>query len=180
MTRALRKGFDDPWRLVATTAAATTTAVAATATTTAAAFATVAATATAAATTVTAATTTAVAAASRTFFLRTGFIDGELAAHEIFFVQAMDRFAHRGRGVHGDEGETTWAARDVIDWQEEIGHRAEIREELTEVCFRGREGQVAHIHFGIHIVVLNAGNHGENCYKLRLRISEHQRIRGIT
>ena len=140
-------GFGVPeGRLVATaTAAATTVAATATAAaTTLAAATTVAATATAAATTV-------AAAACWTIFLRTGFIDGQVATTVIFFVEATDGFIHGGLGVHGHESKATWTTGVAIHRQVNVGNSAVVGEESADVVFCGGEGQVAHVHFSIHI-----------------------------
>ena len=140
----------------AVTVAATATA-AATVTTTATAV-TIAATATAATTTVTttaaaAVATTATAAACRAFFTRTCFVDGELAAHEFLAVLRVDRSIHGFCGVHGHEGEPARASALAVHRQEDFGDATVLGEQLTNVLLLSGEGQIAHVHLGIHIFV---------------------------
>jgi hypothetical protein len=141
--------------LVAATAA-TTISTAATTTTTVAATASFAAatatTTTVAATATAAATTTAV---GRAIFFRASFIDGQRATHKVFFIEAFNGFLHGRGSVHCHEGEATWTTGIAVHREEEIRYGTVIGEKRTEIGFGGAEGQVAHIHFAIHIVVLS-------------------------
>ena len=140
---------------VATTATATTSsattssATTSSATTATAASATTATAASAAATiaTASAATTTE---ASGAFFTRAGFIDREKSTAKIFAIQASDRGLHGIGCVHADEGKSTRAAAIAIHRQENIGDASELAEKVGNILGGGFEGQVAHIHLGIH------------------------------
>jgi hypothetical protein len=137
--------------LFSTTTAATTVATTATATTSSAttSSATTATAASAAATiaTASAATTTE---ASGAFFTRAGFIDREKSTAKIFAIQASDRGLHGIGCVHADEGKSTRAAAIAIHRQENIGDASELAEKVGNILGGGFEGQVAHIHLGIH------------------------------
>lgn len=133
-------------------AAATTAAAVATTTTTAAA--TAVATTTAAATTVAAtATAAAITTACGTLFTGTSFVDGKLSAHEFLAVLRVDRGIHGFCGIHGNEGKPTWAAALAVHRQEDFGDATVLGEQLTNVLLLSGEGQIAHIHLGIHIFV---------------------------
>jgi hypothetical protein len=141
--------------LLTTAAAATTAAVAATATaaaTTAVATTATAAATTAVATTATAATTTATAEAAWAFFFRTCFVNGEVTTTKIFAIQPLNRGSHSFWSVHRDESETTRAAAFTIDWEEDVGNGAKLGEKLTNIYIGSFEGEIPHIHLGVHIL----------------------------
>ena len=140
------------------TATITTATAAATvaATATAAATTTVTATATAAATTVTA-TTAAATKAAWTLFLRTSFIDGQGTALEVEAVQGLDSRLHRLCRRHGHESKATWAAGFAVHRKVDVGDITILREQFTHVEFGRAEGQIAHIHLGIHYQVISSG-----------------------
>ena len=122
-----------------------------------AAAAGVAATATAFATTVAATATAATTvAACWAIFFRTGFIDGQVATTEVFFVEATDGFIHGGLGVHGHESKATRTTGVAVHGQVDVSNGAVVGEEGADVVFGGSEGQIAHIHFGIHIDFLGS------------------------
>jgi hypothetical protein len=142
--------------LLTTAAAATTTAAVAATATAAATTAAVAATATAAtttavATTATAATTTTAEAAWALFF-RTCFVNGEVTTTKIFAIQPLNRGSHSFWSVHRDESETTRAAAFTIDWEEDVGNGAKLGEKLTNIYVGSFEGEIPHIHLGVHIL----------------------------
>jgi hypothetical protein len=134
--------------VAATATAAATTAVATTATAAAAATTAVATTATAA----TAATTTATAEAAWAFFFRTCFVNGEVTTTKIFAIQPLNRGSHSFWSVHRDESETTRAAAFTIDWEEDVGNGAKLGEKLTNIYIGSFEGEIPHIHLGVHIL----------------------------
>lgn len=109
--------------------------------------ATATATATAAAVAATATTT----AAAWSFFLRARLVDGEIATAVVLFVEAANGFVHGILRVHGDEGKTAWAAGFAVHGQMDVGDGAVVGEEGADVVLGGVEGQVAHIHFRVHI-----------------------------
>ncbi len=143
-----------PLLAAATTTAATTVAAATTtaaATTCSAAATTVAATACAAAATTVAATACAAAAATTwALFTRTGFIDCEQTTTEIFAIQARNGSLHRFRGVHADKRKPTRTTAVTIDRKEDICYAAVLREKICDFLSGGFEGEVPHIHLGIH------------------------------
>ena len=130
----------------ATVTAFATTAVAA-ATTTTAAAAVAAATTTATAEAATASATEATGA----LFFRTRFIDAKLAAAEFLAIETVDGCLHFIGRAHRDEGKAAGTTGDAIHRKEDIGYGAELREEGLDVLLSGAKGQIAHIHFGIHV-----------------------------
>ena len=99
-----------------------------------------------------AATATAAAAteAAGALFLGTSLIDAELATAEVLAVEAVDGCRHFLGRAHGDEGEAARTTGDAIHWKEDVGHGAELGKEGLDVLLSGCEGQIAHIHFGVH------------------------------
>jgi hypothetical protein len=137
---------------IATTAAtvtafATTAVAAATTTTAAAAVAAATTTATAEAATASATATEATGA----LFFRTRFIDAKLAAAEFLAIETVDGCLHFIGRAHRDEGKAAGTTGDAIHRKEDIGYGAELREEGLDVLLSGAKGQIAHIHFGIHV-----------------------------
>jgi hypothetical protein len=65
----------------------------------------------------------------------------------------IDRSVHGFCGVHGHEGKATRTAAFTVHRQEDFGDATILGEQLTNVLFLSGEGQIAHIHLGIHIVV---------------------------
>ena len=154
------------------TAAATTVAATATA---AAATTAVAAATTAAATTVAAASATATTAC-RTFFTWTGFIDSKLTAHEFLAVLSIDRGIHGFCRVHGHEGKATRTAAFAIHREEDFGDTTVLGKQLTNVLFLSGEGQIAHVHLGIHIFRCWVQSSASCQNQPRSSVYEHQRI----
>jgi hypothetical protein len=137
---------------IATTAAtvtafATTAVAAATTPTAAAAVAAATTTATAEAATASATATEATGA----LFFRTRFIDAKLAAAEFLAIETVDGCLHFIGRAHRDEGKAAGTTGDAIHRKEDIGYGAELREEGLDVLLSGAKGQIAHIHFGIHV-----------------------------
>jgi hypothetical protein len=126
-----------------TTAIASATvaaAIPATATTEAATVTTaIAATATAAAAT----KATATAAACWTIFLRTGFVDSEGAAAYFTALEQLDRFLSVFAGSHGDEGETTRAARKFVHRKENLHYSASFAKGGCEFVLRRVERKIS-------------------------------------
>ena len=119
-------------------------AIAASATTASAAATTVAATAAAASSAAAAtATTAATEAAAGAFFTRTGFIDGEGAAHEVGAVHLLNCLI--GAFRHFDEGEAAAAARFAIGHDLGANDLTVSAERFEKVVRRGLEGKVADI-----------------------------------
>jgi hypothetical protein len=134
----------------ATVTAFATTAVAA-ATTTTAAAAVAAATTTATAEAATASATATATEATGALFFRTRFIDAKLAAAEFLAIETVDGCLHFIGRAHRDEGKAAGTTGDAIHRKEDIGYGAELREEGLDVLLSGAKGQIAHIHFGIHV-----------------------------
>jgi uncharacterized cupredoxin-like copper-binding protein len=144
----------------AATAAATTTAatVAATATAAAATTGITAATTATATAAKTAATATATATKTTgTLFTRTGFIDGELASTKLFAIQSSNRCLHGFWCVHTDKSKPAWATAFTVDRQENIGDAAELAEKVGDFLGVGFEGEIPHIHLGVHDISLISG-----------------------
>jgi len=146
------------WRqlVTATTvAAAVTTAETATATT-ATAFATAAVsaatttTATAFTTTATAAITTTTTATGGTFFTRTGDVHGQVATVNVLAVQRLDGGFSRFRGFHGDEGEATGTARELVHHQVDFDDAAVRGKQVMEVVFDRVEGKISYEQLSTH------------------------------
>ena len=120
--------------------------------------ATAAGTTAAVATTASAAITTATAtAAARTtaeatwsLLTRTRFVDGKIATAKVLAVETLDGSVHCLRGVHADKGKATGAPSVAIHRKEHIGDRAVLAEEVRDFLGSGLEGEIPHIHFGIH------------------------------
>jgi hypothetical protein len=141
---------------IATTAAtvtafATTAVAAATTTTAAAAVAAATTTATAEAATASATATATATEATGALFFRTRFIDAKLAAAEFLAIETVDGCLHFIGRAHRDEGKAAGTTGDAIHRKEDIGYGAELREEGLDVLLSGAKGQIAHIHFGIHV-----------------------------
>ena len=117
---------------LATIAIATATAAEATATTAAAAAE--------------AATTAAAAeAATWALFLRTGFIDGELATTEVGAIELFSCGLGLIGRAHGDERETAGAAGHLVHGDVNVGHGTELAESGAKLVFGGLERQVADV-----------------------------------
>ncbi len=127
-------------------------ALAALATETATALAATEATALTAEATATLATTEATT--SGAIFLRTGFIDRDLATTEVNAIGLLSRhFGLFGR-AHRDEGETARAARHTIKGDVYVGHGTELFKMSTELISRGLERQIADVEFGtLHLMI---------------------------
>ncbi len=113
--------------------AATATAVA----TTAAATATVATAATAAA--------AATEPATATGRLGSGFVDGQVTAHEILAVEGCDRSLSLATIWHFHEAEATWAAGLAVHDEGCAGHLAVLGEEVAELVFRSSKREIADV-----------------------------------
>ena len=85
------------------------------------------------------------AAAAGTLFLRTGFIDGELAAAEIGAVKFFSRGLGFVASAHGDEREATGATGHLVHRDVNVGDGAELTEGRTEFVFSGLKGQIADV-----------------------------------
>src|SRR5580765_3767070 len=108
---------------------------------TAAAAATTEVAPTAAASAATTATTaTAAEVAARTFFPRTGFIDGQGAALKVFAVEFADDFVGVLLGGHFHEAKSTGLARELIEDQLAFGDVAHTLEQVEEVALSRCEG----------------------------------------
>ena len=133
----------------AASAAATATTVSSAAT-----AATVITTTTAAAatefTTGTAAATESTAAASRTVFAGTRFVDCQRTAVKFLAVELIDRCLSRLVRVHRDEGESARAACEFVLHQHDFGNRAALREQVLNCDFGRIERQIADIEFVTH------------------------------
>jgi hypothetical protein len=136
-------------------AAATTTVAAAAATTTVAAAASAAATTVAAAASAAAATVAATATAAATtcwaLFFRTGFIDCEVATSEILAIQTLNCSRHGLRSIHANESKATWASAFTVNWEKDVCDNAELGEKLADIDIASFEGEIPHVHLGIHI-----------------------------
>ena len=123
-----------------------------TATAATAAVATTAATATVAAATAAATTTTATATTEGwAFFTWTSFVHGKRAALERLAIEVTDSVVHAGLVCHRDESEATWASGFAVHNEAHFGDCAVGAEKFMKIALSDVEGQIAHIHFGIHI-----------------------------
>src|ERR1017187_1769443 len=129
--------------------ALTAIAMAAAATATTAAESTTAAAATKAATAAAAAESAACA-----LFLGTSLIDGELAAAEFGAVDLFSRCFGLFFGPHGHEGKAARASRHLVHGDVDVGDCAELAEVRAKFVFRGLEGQVPNVEFGVtHLLI---------------------------
>src|SRR5260221_10407140 len=92
----------------------------------------VAPTAAASAAAAAATTSTAAEVAARTFFPRTGFIDGQGAALKVFAVEFADGFVGVLLGGHFHEAKSTGLARELIEDQLAFGDVAHTLEQVEE------------------------------------------------
>ena len=89
-------------------------------------------------------------AAASAVFTRTRFIHREGAALHGLAVEEADRLlAFVGRR-HGDEGEATGFARELILHEGDLGDSAGFAEGILKVDFGGIEGQIADVEFAGH------------------------------
>lgn len=117
-------------------------------------------TATAATTTAATATTTTAAATTvgRAIFTGTGFVHGQRATVPLLAIELLDGIVHAFLGVHRHEGKATGTVGFAVHDDGDFIHLAALAEEFADVGFSGIEGQIAHIHFGIHTVGFLAVN----------------------
>jgi ribosomal protein L18 len=142
----------------ATTAVAAATSAAATATTVAAATSAAAATTAPAATATTSATTTE---AARTVFTRARFVDGQLAALPAHPIDGLDGCVHGFWSVHAHKGKTTWAPRLTIHRQMDVRYFSVLGKKLAQLNVGSLEGEIPHIHLGVHIYLELADTQNE-------------------
>ena len=134
----------------AASAAATATTVSSAATAAATVITTTAAAAATEFTTGTAAATESTAAASRTVFAGTRFVDCQRTAVKFLAVELIDRCLSRLVRVHRDEGESARAACEFVLHQHDFGNRAALREQVLNCDFGRIERQIADIEFVTH------------------------------
>ena len=127
-------------------AAATVAAATPTASTTAAAVA--ATSASAAAATVTA------AAARRTFFTRTRLVHSESATIEGLAMEVGDGSLRVCVGPHGHEREAAGFAGEFVLDEKDFAHWTRLREIILQVGLSRVEGQIAHVEFVAHLILL--------------------------
>ena len=149
----------------ATSAAATTAAVAAAtsaaATTTAVAAATSATAATAPAATATTTTAATTTEAAWTVFTRACFVDGKLAALPAHPIDGLDGCVHGFWSVHAHKGKTTWAPRLTIHRQMDVRYFSVLGKKLAQLNVGSLEGEIPHIHLGVHIYLELADTQNE-------------------
>jgi hypothetical protein len=125
-------------------APATLAAIAASAAPTAA-IASTSATAIAAATITAAAIATTAAPAWRTRFPRTRFVHGQGPAFNRFAIKLRDGFLRVGLIAHCDKGEAARFAGKLVLHESDFADRADLSEEVLEVCFGGIEGKISYV-----------------------------------
>jgi hypothetical protein len=110
--------------------------------------ATSAATATAATATVTATATTA----ARSFFARTGLVDGQSASLPFLAIESLDGRVGAFLGGHGHESETAGLSGHSILHQVGLGDRTMWSEKIVQIVFGGVEGEIPDVQFRVHNV----------------------------
>ena len=91
--------------------------------------------------------TTAAAATGTAIFTRAGFIDGEVAASDLFAVGGFDGGGAFGSAAHGHESESAGAAGRMIGHEGDFGDGPVLVEEVFEVVFGGIEGKISYVQF---------------------------------
>ena len=105
----------------------------------------------AASATATVAATTTAAATGWTFFFRTSFIDCEIATTEILAIETLNCSRHGLRSIHANKSETTWASTFTVNWEKDVCNNAKLGEKLADIDIASFEGEIPHVHLGIHI-----------------------------
>ena len=111
---------------------------------TASAAATTAAGATIATASATTAATTTTEVATRTFFARTGFIDGERTAVEFFAIELRDGSVGFFLRSHFHERETAGLVGEFVHDQFAFSDRTGLFEQVEDIAFGGIERQVTY------------------------------------
>ena len=142
----------------AATSASATTATPASATAATLAAATTAASTTAAAVAATSATAAAAAvtaaAARRTFFTRTRLVHSESATVEGLAMEVGDGSLRVCVGPHGHEREAAGFAGEFVLDEKHFADRTCLREIVLQVGLSRVEGQIAHVEFVAHLILL--------------------------
>ena len=109
-----------------------------------------AATATATATPAAAVTPATATTRTRTIFTRTGFIDRQRAAIEVFAVQSLNRRLGAFFGFHGDKREAARASAEFVLDEIHFDDRAMCGEKVLKLVLGSVEGKVSHKQFCTH------------------------------
>src|SRR5581483_12018343 len=90
------------------------------------------------------------AAAAAACRFRARFVDGQVPASQLKFVQFLDSLLRFFVGTHFDEGEAAGPASHLIAHDADSFHRSGATKQILEICFADLIWQVTHVQLSTH------------------------------